>query len=151
RRDAGALLGAAPSLGACRIRGRGAHLPAGERERPRRPRRVRPDQPAGRHEHRHQQDACAQPSAERVLRRADRSAGDRGQRPLDGGGTALAVSYNLYYLDRRVRATVILSGAKIPGVGGFDFPIPAPPLLATQGTADTINPPSFMSAFFNVA
>jgi len=69
----------------------------------------------------------------------------------DGGETALAVSYNLYYLDRRVRATVILSGAKIPGVGGFDFPIPAPPLLATQGTADTINPPSFTSAFFNVA
>ncbi len=69
----------------------------------------------------------------------------------DGGETALAVSYNLYFRDRRVRATVILSGAKIPGVSGFDFPIPAPPLLATQGTADTINPPSFTSAFFDVA
>ncbi len=69
----------------------------------------------------------------------------------DGGETALAVSYNLYYLDRRVRATVILSGAKIPGVSGFDFPIPAPPLLATQGTADAVNPPSFTSAFYDVA
>jgi dienelactone hydrolase len=69
----------------------------------------------------------------------------------DGGETALAVSYNLYYLDRRVRATVILSGAKIPGVSGFDFPIPAPPLLATQGTADRVNPPSFTSAFYDVA
>jgi dienelactone hydrolase len=69
----------------------------------------------------------------------------------DGGETALAISYNLYYLDRRVRATVILSGAKIPGVSGFDFPIPAPPLLATQGTADTVNPPSFTSAFYDVA
>jgi fermentation-respiration switch protein FrsA (DUF1100 family) len=69
----------------------------------------------------------------------------------DGGETALSVAYNLYYLDRRVRATVILSGAKIPGAGGYDFPIPAPPLLATQGTADTINPPSFTSAFFDIA
>jgi fermentation-respiration switch protein FrsA (DUF1100 family) len=36
-------------------------------------------------------------------------------------------------------------------VGGFDFPAPSPPLLATQGTADTINPPSFTSAFFDIA
>jgi dienelactone hydrolase len=69
----------------------------------------------------------------------------------DGGETALAVSYDLYYLDHRVRATVILSGAKIPGVGGFDFSIPSPPLLATQGTADTVNPPSFTRAFFDIA
>jgi dienelactone hydrolase len=69
----------------------------------------------------------------------------------DGGETALSVAYNLYYRDRRVRAAVILSGAKIPGAGGYDFPVPAPPLLATQGTADTINPPSFTSAFFDVA
>jgi dienelactone hydrolase len=69
----------------------------------------------------------------------------------DGGETALSVAYNRYYLDRRVRAAVILSGAKIPGAGGYDFPIPAPPLLATQGTADTVNPPSFTSAFYDVA
>jgi fermentation-respiration switch protein FrsA (DUF1100 family) len=46
---------------------------------------------------------------------------------------------------------VILSGAEIPGVGGFDFPAPSPPLLATQGTADTINRPAFTYTFFNLA
>ncbi len=69
----------------------------------------------------------------------------------DGGETALAVAYDRYFLDRRIGAAVILSGAKIPGLGGFDFPAPSPPLLATQGTADTINPPAFTSAFFDVA
>ncbi len=69
----------------------------------------------------------------------------------DGGETALAVAYDRFYIDRRVRAAVILSGAEIPGVGGFDFPAPSPPLLATQGTADTINPPSFTYTFFNIA
>ncbi len=49
------------------------------------------------------------------------------------------------------RAAVILSGAEIPGVGGFDFPAPSPPLLATQGTADTINQPRFTYAFFDAA
>jgi fermentation-respiration switch protein FrsA (DUF1100 family) len=69
----------------------------------------------------------------------------------DGGETALAVAYDRFFLDRRVRAAVILSGAEIPGVGGFDFPAPSPPLLATQGTADTINPPSFTHAFYDGA
>jgi fermentation-respiration switch protein FrsA (DUF1100 family) len=69
----------------------------------------------------------------------------------DGGETALAVAYDRMFIDRRVGAAVILSGAKIPGVGGFDFPAPAPPLLATQGTADTINPPAFTHAFFDIA
>ncbi len=69
----------------------------------------------------------------------------------DGGETALAVAYDRFFLDRRVRAAVILSGAEIPGTGGFDFPSPSPPLLATQGTADTINPPSLTSAFFEIA
>lgn len=46
---------------------------------------------------------------------------------------------------------MILSGAKIPGVGGFTFPAPSPPLLATQGTADTVNPPSFTHAFYDAA
>jgi predicted dienelactone hydrolase len=69
----------------------------------------------------------------------------------DGGETALATAYDTYYRDHRVRAAAILSGAKIPGVGGFDFPAPSPPLLATQGTADTVNPPHFTRAFFDVA
>jgi dienelactone hydrolase len=69
----------------------------------------------------------------------------------DGGETALAVAYDRHFLDRRVRAAVIMSGAEIPGVGGFDFPAPSPPLLATQGTADTTNQPRFTYAFFDVA
>jgi dienelactone hydrolase len=69
----------------------------------------------------------------------------------DGGETALAVAYDRYYRDRRVSAAIILSGAEIPGVGGFDFPAPSPPLLATQGTADTINAPHFTSQFFAIA
>jgi len=69
----------------------------------------------------------------------------------DGGETALAVAYDRYYRDRRVRAAIILSGAEIPGVGGFDFPSGSPPLLAAQGTADTINQPRFTYAFFRLA
>jgi dienelactone hydrolase len=69
----------------------------------------------------------------------------------DGGETALAVAYDRQFLDRRVRAAVILSGAEIPGVGGFDFPAPSPPLLASQGTADTTNLPFFTYQFFNLA
>ena len=69
----------------------------------------------------------------------------------DGGDTALAVAYDRYYRDPRVSAAVILSGAEIPGLGGFTFPPGGPPLLATQGTADTVNPPSFTNAFFNAA
>lgn len=69
----------------------------------------------------------------------------------DGGDTALAVAYDPTYRDPRVSAAVILSGAEIPGIGGFAFPAGSPPLLATQGTADTENPPSATNAFFNVA
>jgi dienelactone hydrolase len=69
----------------------------------------------------------------------------------DGGDTALAVAYDRYFHDPRVGAAVILSGAEIPGQGGFDFPVGSPPLLATQGTADTINPPSFTETFFTAA
>jgi fermentation-respiration switch protein FrsA (DUF1100 family) len=69
----------------------------------------------------------------------------------DGGETALAVAYDSRFRDPRVDAAMILSGAEIPGVGGFTFPDRSPPLLATQGTADTINPPSFTSAFFDIA
>ena len=69
----------------------------------------------------------------------------------DGGDTALAVAYDPAYRDPRVGAAVILSGAEIPGVGGFAFPPGGPPLLATQGTADTVNPPSATNAFFDAA
>ena len=69
----------------------------------------------------------------------------------DGGDTALAVAYDPTYRDPRVSAAVILSGAEIPGTGGFTFAPGSPPLLATQGTADTVNPPSATNAFFDAA
>ncbi len=69
----------------------------------------------------------------------------------DGGDTALAVAYDARYRDPRVGAAVILSGAEIPALGSFTFPPGGPPLLAVQGTADTVNPPSETEAFFAAA
>lgn len=69
----------------------------------------------------------------------------------DGGDTALAVAYNQNYRDPRVRAAVILSGAEMPGVSGFTFSRGEPPLLAVQGSADTVNPPSVTERFFQAA
>ncbi len=66
----------------------------------------------------------------------------------DGGETALAVAYERSFRDPRVRAAVILSGARIPGGGTFE---PGPPLLAAQGTADTINNPRNTDAVFAAA
>ncbi len=69
----------------------------------------------------------------------------------DGGETALAVAYDRHFVDRRVRAAAILSGAEIPGVGGLYFPASSPPLLAAQGTADTVNRPRYTYQFFRAA
>jgi dienelactone hydrolase len=69
----------------------------------------------------------------------------------DGGDTALSAAYNPRFRDHRIRAAVILSGQEIPGVGGYDFPAPSPPLLATQGLADTINLPATTFAFWDAA
>jgi dienelactone hydrolase len=69
----------------------------------------------------------------------------------DGGDTALAVAYDERFRDRRVGAAIILSGAEIPATGSFTFPSGSPPLLATQGTADTVNPPSLTEEFFTAA
>ncbi len=69
----------------------------------------------------------------------------------DGGDTALAVAYDREFRDPRVRAAVILSGAEMPGTGGFTFQPGGPPLLAAQGTADTVNPPSATNGFFDAA
>ncbi len=66
----------------------------------------------------------------------------------DGGDSALAVAYDPRYRDPRVAAAMILSGAEIPGIGGFQIMSGGPPLLAVQGTADTINPPSATTAFY---
>ena len=69
----------------------------------------------------------------------------------DGGSTALAVAYNRHYVDHRIRAAVILAGARIPGVSGYNFPAPHPPLLAAQGTADTSNIPASTRNYFRIA
>jgi len=66
----------------------------------------------------------------------------------DGGDTALAVAYDPRYRDPRVAAAMILSGTEIPGIGGFQIAPGGPPLLATQGLADTTNPPSATNAFY---
>jgi dienelactone hydrolase len=65
----------------------------------------------------------------------------------DGAETALAATYDRRYLDRRVDAAVILSGAALPG---FARPARSPPLLAVQGTRDPINSPSTTAAYFRL-
>ena len=69
----------------------------------------------------------------------------------DGGETALAVAYDRYYLDRRIKAAIILSGAELPNSGRFYFPSDSPPLLASQGTDDATNRPHFTYDFFRAA
>jgi dienelactone hydrolase len=69
----------------------------------------------------------------------------------DGGETAFATAYDQPYLDPRVDAAILLSGARLPTSGAFHFPPRSPPLLAVQGTADTIDPPSFTDALFDLA
>lgn len=69
----------------------------------------------------------------------------------DGGSTALAAAYNRHYVDHRIRAAAILSGAEIPGVTGYSFPRPSPPLLAVQGTADKSNLPASTQRYFRIA
>lgn len=67
----------------------------------------------------------------------------------DGAETALAVAYDRRFRDPRVRAAIVLSGAAFPGMGSF--PPHGPPLLAVQGTADTINAPATTAGFFRLA
>jgi dienelactone hydrolase len=69
----------------------------------------------------------------------------------DGAEAALALAYSHKFRDGRVGAAMIFSGAEMSGVGGFGFGRGGPPLLAMQGTADTINEPRFTDAFFRPA
>jgi pimeloyl-ACP methyl ester carboxylesterase len=66
----------------------------------------------------------------------------------DGGVTALAVAYDRRFRDPRVRAAIVLSGAALAGLGPFART--GPPLLAVQGTADTINRPETTASFFRL-
>ena len=67
----------------------------------------------------------------------------------DGAETAFAAAYEPPYRDSRIDAAVILSGERLPG--GVAGGPPSVPLLAVQGTADTINPPSLTQALFDPA
>lgn len=67
----------------------------------------------------------------------------------DGGDTALAAAYDPSVRDHRVGAAMILSGAEDPFAPAF--PVDGPPLLATQGTADTVNLPSLTESFYATA
>jgi dienelactone hydrolase len=67
----------------------------------------------------------------------------------DGGATALATAYDERYLDRRVDAAVILSGAEV--LPGEYFRDANPPLLASQGAADVVNLPKYTYDFFHAA
>jgi len=59
----------------------------------------------------------------------------------DGGDTVAAVAANTCCTDRRVAAVAVLSGAEWPPMPGQYFTRRPVPLLFTQGSADTINPP----------
>ena len=59
----------------------------------------------------------------------------------DGGDTVAALAASTCCTDRRLKAVAVLSGAEWPPMPGRYFPGRAPPMLFTQGTADTINPP----------
>jgi dienelactone hydrolase len=59
----------------------------------------------------------------------------------DGGDTVAALAANTCCTDRRLKAVAVLSGAEWPPMPGRYFPGAAPPMLFTQGSADTINPP----------
>ncbi|HUY59635.1 MAG TPA: hypothetical protein VMV16_07995 [Solirubrobacteraceae bacterium] len=67
----------------------------------------------------------------------------------DGAATALATAYDTRYLDRRVDAAIILSGAEV--LPGKYFRDADPPLLASQGTADVVNLPKYTYDFFHAA
>jgi len=69
----------------------------------------------------------------------------------DGGDTALAAAYDPRDRDPRIGAAMILSGAEDPFAPSFTMPRSGPPLLAVQGTADTVNPPQMTYAFYNQA
>lgn len=68
----------------------------------------------------------------------------------DGGDTALATAFDPTQHSEPVEAAMILSGAEDPFTAPFT-PQPGTPLLATQGTADTVNHPEETMTFFRAA
>lgn len=60
----------------------------------------------------------------------------------DGGDVSLAAAANSCCQLPHIAAAVILSGAELASFGGSYFASGSPPLLVTQGSADTINVPA---------
>ena len=89
--------------------------------------------------------------ARRVLLRPSRPPRDRGERPVRRrrDGARGRVRPDLHRPARARRGDPLRR--EDPGRRRLRFPAPSPPLLATQGTADTINPPRFTFAFFDLA
>lgn len=71
----------------------------------------------------------------------------------DGGDVSLAVVANSCCRVSAVKAAAILSGAELARFGGsyYSGGGAAVPLLAVQGSADTINPPGCSAQFYNQA
>jgi predicted dienelactone hydrolase len=65
----------------------------------------------------------------------------------DGVDTALALAYS-QVRDRRVRVALGFSGAEIAAFTGFSSSARGVPLLAAQGTADSVNSPSGTYSYF---
>jgi fermentation-respiration switch protein FrsA (DUF1100 family) len=59
----------------------------------------------------------------------------------DGGDTVAALAASTCCADRRLKAVAVLSGAEWPPMPGRYFSGRVPPMLFTQGSADTVNPP----------
>lgn len=68
----------------------------------------------------------------------------------DGVDSALAVTYS-QRRDPRIRAALGFSGAEIAAFTGFSSPPRGIPLLAVQGTADSVNGPSGTYSYFEAA
>jgi predicted dienelactone hydrolase len=60
----------------------------------------------------------------------------------DGGDTVAAMAAASCCEDHKIRAAIVLAGARSPWLGGSWFAGPTPPMLFVQGTGDTCNPPS---------
>jgi predicted dienelactone hydrolase len=67
----------------------------------------------------------------------------------DGGDTVAALAANTCCADRRLVAAAVLSGAEWPPMPGRYFAHRAPPMLFTQGSADTLNPPWMSRQLYN--
>ena len=59
----------------------------------------------------------------------------------DGGDTVAAMAAAGCCKDNKIRAAIVLAGAKSSALGGSWFAGTTPPMLFVQGTADTCNPP----------